>query len=91
MPYIDPDKRELLEDGIKLLQVRLGHYSKQEQTGQLNYIFTRLLIGYVGKSPRYNLINSALGVLSAVGLELYRRLASPYEDQKASDNGDVYE
>ena len=31
-----------------------------------------------------------LGVLECVKLELYRRVAAPYEDKKCQENGDVY-
>jgi len=30
------------------------------------------------------------GVLENVKQEMYRRLAAPYEDKKAEENGDVY-
>ena len=32
-----------------------------------------------------------VGVLECAKLELYRRMAAPYEDEKIEDNGDVYE
>ena len=55
--------------------------------GNMNYIFTKLLKQCYGDS--YAEINDALGVISAVQLEFYRRVAVPYEDQKIYDNGDV--
>jgi hypothetical protein len=32
-----------------------------------------------------------IGALECAKLELYRRLASPYEDLKIADNGDIYQ
>jgi hypothetical protein len=32
-----------------------------------------------------------IGVLECAKLELYRRVAAPYEDAKCEDNGDVYD
>ena len=39
---------------------------------------------------RYAHLNEALGALESAKLELYRRLAAPYEDEKKSETGDVY-
>jgi hypothetical protein len=38
----------------------------------------------------YQNINELIGVLECAKLELYRRVASPYEDEKIQSNGDVY-
>jgi hypothetical protein len=38
----------------------------------------------------YAEINEVVGVLECCKLELYRRLAAPYEDTKIKENGDVY-
>lgn len=42
------------------------------------------------KGLSYATINEALGALSGAQLEFYRRVAAPYETQKAIDNGEVY-
>ena len=39
---------------------------------------------------RYAHINEAVGALECAKLELYRRIAVPYEDQKMKESGDVY-
>jgi len=36
------------------------------------------------------LINAIIGALECAKLELYRRVAAPYEDDKIAENGDVY-
>jgi len=33
----------------------------------------------------------AIGALECAKLELYRRVAAPYEDTKIAENGDVYD
>ena len=38
----------------------------------------------------YVKLNELIGVLECAKLELYRRVASPYEDEKVESNGDVY-
>jgi hypothetical protein len=39
---------------------------------------------------RYAHINEAVGALECAKLELYRRVAAPYEDEKMKESGDVY-
>lgn len=61
-------------------------------TGELNYKITQLLDNYIARhgGVKYQLINDVLGVLECAKLELYRRIAAPYEDKKIQENGDVY-
>ena len=40
---------------------------------------------------RYQTLNAIVGSLECCKLEVYRRLASPYEDEKITKNGDVYD
>jgi len=42
------------------------------------------------KGLSYTFINDCVGALEGAKLELYRRVASPYEDKKIAENGDVY-
>jgi hypothetical protein len=77
MPYIDRDKRD---DVISA-----------ENPGELNYLITLLVADYIKrKGKNYATLNEVVGVLECAKLELYRRVAAPYEDQKCEDNGDVY-
>ena len=39
----------------------------------------------------YQHVNDALGALEGAKLELYRRVAAPYENDKAVQHGDVYD
>lgn len=81
MPYIKKKDRELL------------NYNKRLpiNAGELNYCITQLLIDYIDtKDLCYQNINDVLGVLEGAKLEFYRRVATPYEQQKIKENGDVY-
>lgn len=85
MPYIDQEARHRLESG-----------DAPKDAGELNYAVTRLVDAYLaaaaerGGRVRYAHLNEAIGVLECAKLELYRRVAAPYEDTKTAENGDVY-
>ena len=91
MPYIKQENRnhydETIDALIKLFEPSDDHAKK----GELNYAITRLIKGVYGNkdTTRYTYINDAIGVLECVKLELYRRVAAPYEDVKIQENGDV--
>jgi hypothetical protein len=92
MPYITQNKRAVLDPVIDQLLNELRGLESDDPTnthcGNLNYVFTQLLQrSYIQK---YAELNEAIGVLECTKLELYRRYAAPYENQKITDNGDVY-
>lgn len=64
-----------------------------ENPGELNYVISTLCDEYLARKGgiTYTNLNEVLGVMTCAQLEIYRRLAAPYEDQKRSDNGDVFE
>ena len=81
MPYIKPEDRlHILAD------------EKQIDTpGELNYFISTLINSYIHqKGKNYSTLNEVVGVLECAKLELYRRVAAPYEDTKIEENGDVY-
>jgi len=82
VPYIDRDARTRLDGG-----------GRPETAGELNYAITRLVDRYLVDRGglRYAHLNEVVGALECAKLELYRRLAVPYEDEKIRDAGDVYE
>lgn len=82
MPYIKT------EDRIRL-DITLNDTPKN--AGELNYLLTKLCIDYFySNGARYQQINDVVGALEGCKLEFYRRLAAPYEDEKITQNGDVY-
>lgn len=58
--------------------------------GELNFVVTTILSRWLTKEFNYSELNTVMGVIECVKLELYRRVAAPYEDLKRVQNGDVY-
>jgi hypothetical protein len=58
--------------------------------GDINYAFSRIISGVMG-NVSYPKIAIITGVLENIKQEYYRRVASPYEDQKIIANGDIQE
>jgi hypothetical protein len=81
MPYIAQDDRNRIDTG-----------GEPETAGELNYAITLLVDRYLVARGgiRYAHLNEVVGVLECAKLELYRRLAAPYEDRKMEESGDVY-
>ncbi|MEK7076111.1 MAG: hypothetical protein AAB941_00395 [Patescibacteria group bacterium] len=87
MPYIKKNQRPEIDKLLKPLAEYMASLPVEEQDGSLNYAITKLIHQIYPK--KYFHLNRALGVLSAITLELYRRVAGPYEDEKIKENGDV--
>lgn len=81
MPYINPEDRARLAEG-----------DVPGDAGQLNFAITSLVDAYLRRQGgvRYRHLNEVIGVLECAKLELYRRIAAPYEDRKMAENGDVF-
>ena len=80
MPYIRKDRRKsLLKGDIPM------------NPGELNFLFSTTALNYLIKhGTTYQNINDVIGALEGCKLELYRRVAVPYEDNKIKENGDIY-
>lgn len=98
MPYIKTEEREELDSYIKEL-VNAIKYTKanlnnpndfKNHLGRINYVFSRILSGVMG-DINYSNIAMATGVIENIKQEFYRRAASPYEDKKIQENGDIQE
>jgi hypothetical protein len=94
MPYIANDARGRLDPHIHSLAKEIcaltgddGH--EAAFAGYLNYACTRLALAVI-PAVRYWSIATVVGVFKTVGDEFYRRVAAPYEDERAAQNGDVY-
>jgi hypothetical protein len=87
MPYIKKEYREKLDPMIDALIGELRKAPIEELDGQVNYVIFRLLLHLY--PPRYFNYNRAIGVLSCVIQEFYRRHVAPYEDKKISETGDI--
>jgi hypothetical protein len=80
MPYIPEIDRPMLSAGK----------FDPKTPGELNFMFTRISDLYLKGDLSYSKINEVIGALECCKLELYRRIAAPYEDVKIIENGDVY-
>ena len=91
MPYIKKEQR-FIDKKIDELSDKIRTFSDEEKEGVLNYTISRLLARSMPESNwRYKYINRAIGVLECIKLELYRRIAGPYEDTAKITNGDIEE
>lgn len=84
MPYIGNEQRETCSPWTSY---------GLNNPGQLNFAITKLVDEYLNNNyskVSYAGVNEVIGVLECAKLELYRRIAAPYEDKKCSENGDVY-
>lgn len=88
MPYIKPHQRHYFAWPLE----RLKDVVATATPGELNYLLTEIVKYWVlcQNEASYSHLNTAVGVLECVKQEFYRRLAVPYEDKKAKENGDVY-
>jgi hypothetical protein len=90
MPYINPQDREIYEPIIGVLMNDLSNSPNWK--GDLNFIISTILNDMLNAyGTSYSILNDMVGVLECAKLELYRRVAAPYEDEKIESNGDVYE
>jgi hypothetical protein len=82
MPYINSEHAQRLAWGNEV----------PDNAGDMNYMITKLCDEYLQrKGLKYEHINAIVGALECAKLEMYRRLAAPYENQKCLENGDVYD
>jgi hypothetical protein len=80
MPYISAEDKKAVNSGRAAIK-----------PGELNYKISQLIKSYIvmnGKS--YTTFNAIAGVLSCLSMEVYRRITAKYEDEKMSENGDVF-
>lgn len=87
MPYIKPEDRKPLDPLLDQLAEALP---SQEFAGALNYVIAGLATRLLKEGPSYARINEIIGALECAKLELYRRVAAPYEETKMQSNGDVF-
>jgi hypothetical protein len=81
MPYIKKERRDAIVSG-----------AEPQDAGELNFAITTMVDKYLQNKGdlRYAHLNEAVGALECAKLELYRRVAGPYEDEKIKEFGDVY-
>jgi len=91
MPYILQEKREKYQQLINDLVYEL-YNDVDNLEGNLNFIVSSIISEFTeGERLNYKNINALVGSLECCKLELYSRIAVPYEKLKRDENGDVYE
>jgi hypothetical protein len=81
MPYIEKKRRAEIKG--------LGRQPKT--AGELNYKLTVLALEYLETHGEcYQTYAEIVSSFECAKLEMYRRMAAPYEDKKATENGEVY-
>ncbi len=88
MPYIPREDRKQYQDAIKELAEKIPE-DRMQRPGHINYIVSLLLDRVYGSEMRYADHNEAIGVLTCIQSELYRRKTAPYEDLKINSEGDL--
>ena len=81
MPYISQERRKVL-DAIPVATT----------PGELNYVLTMSLLDYWKTRPQnYQTINDISGAATEALAEFRRRVVVDFENQKALENGDIYD
>ena len=84
MPYIKQEQRIDIDAVIHQLAPLI------KDAGTFNYAVTRLSHLYIKeKGLRYANLNELIGAMECMKLELYRKIAAPYETEKLVENGPV--
>lgn len=87
MPYVQSSDRQRVSRQLAALAKKL----EGQPVGVYNYTISRLVDDFLCKKGlSYANINQMIGMLECVKLELYRRVAGPYETAKQHTNGEVY-
>ena len=86
MPYINRSMRAVLNSRLADVLAIVRDLS----AGEVNYLVTQVMRGWIQHAPSYGRYNEAVGILECAKLEMYRRAVAPYEDKKIAENGDVY-
>ena len=88
MPYIQESDRLRFDFALDTLAALLKVSPNYE--GDLNYCISKLTNTLLQDNLKYAEVNRIIGALECAKLEIYRRLVSPYEDEKVVENGDVF-
>lgn len=89
MPYIRSELRPELDKLITPIVDKVKATPLEDQDGSIDYVVTKIIRSSY-TFDRFFQFNRAIGVLTAILFEFYRRMVAPYEDKKIKENGDVY-
>jgi hypothetical protein len=86
VPYITEEERAHLAPVLEAFE---RAFSTEDYEGRLNYLVSSMVVSVWQRTGRYRDIARLTGVLENVKQEFYRRAASPYEDAKIAEHGDI--
>jgi hypothetical protein len=88
MPYLKSIDRFEIEQDLDTI----GFSDFVPNNGaHLNFIVCTLVNNYIEKNGLdYAGLQEMIGSLDCAKMEIYRRIAGPYEDKKIKENGDVF-
>ncbi len=91
MPYVTQRNRNEMDLSIDNLITDITELGISGQSGNINYVFTRILKHFYGDASiiSYDKLNTAMGILSCCSHEFERQYIAPYEDIKKQENGMV--
>lgn len=90
MPYIKKEDRKKFDSIIEdVVDALTEHGFSPVKSGDINYVFSKVIWNIFDKNPSYTLGNNLVGVLECVKQEFLRRRLNLYEDQKIKENGDI--
>jgi len=87
MPYISQEERKELDPLVDPLIEALKKAPPDRLDARLNYVVYKMLVRLY--SEKYFDYNRAMGVLSCIAHEFYRRKVAAYEDRKIKETGDI--
>ena len=93
MPYLKQEDRVRLVDPLTDLidAICINEANGVGVAGQVNFIISVLVNSlWQGTKANYAGLNELMGAIECAKLEIYRRLAGPYEEKAAKRNGDVF-
>lgn len=90
MPYIKKEKRGQFKKPIDEISKLLAA-DEENIEGNMNYIISRLFANHLRFKLNYKQLNAMVGMLECCKMELYRKMAAPYENEKCKENGEAYE
>ena len=83
MPYIKQEYRPELNDKINDLTMVIIN------PGELCYVIYKILNDLTKENKCFETMSSLISEVECAKLEFYRRIVSPYEDEKIKEKGDV--
>ncbi len=91
MPYIPQERRQELYPLISKVAGEIQAAVESgigKRGGEVNFVICTLVDMLYDRN--YTELSAAIGDVECAKLELYRRLLAPYEDDKITENGDVF-